>query len=134
MGEGALQRSGVGLPLCSSRACLHTAFIAFSVHSVFNVQFTPALFRCLCSLGGGGRREGRAGMARQWRGAESPALAALHSPLLHSALRATRLVVAVVLVVLIIVGLLVLAILLVNVLVKGPHVLPHVLCVIVIHR
>ena len=34
--EGALKRSGVDPPLCYSRACLHTAFIASSVHCVFD--------------------------------------------------------------------------------------------------
>ena len=31
MGLGGLRRSGVDPPLCSSRACLHTASIVFSV-------------------------------------------------------------------------------------------------------
>ena len=38
-----LQRSGVGLPLCSSRACLPTAFIAISVHCVFDWPANVAL-------------------------------------------------------------------------------------------
>ena len=33
---GGLKRSGVDSPLCSSRACLHTAFIAISVHCMFD--------------------------------------------------------------------------------------------------
>ena len=41
---GGLKRSGVDPPLSSSHACLHTAFIAFSVH-------------CM-SLGGGAGRRG----------------------------------------------------------------------------
>ena len=35
-GMGVLKRSGVAPQRCSSRACLHTAFIAFSVYCVFD--------------------------------------------------------------------------------------------------
>ena len=51
-----LQRSSVVPPLGSSRACLHTAFVAISVHCAFNVQITPAVFQWVCartSLAGG---------------------------------------------------------------------------------
>ena len=43
-----LKKSGVDLPLCCSCACLHTAFIAISVHSVFQGQF--CVFPLVCSL------------------------------------------------------------------------------------
>ena len=49
--------------MCSSRACLHTAFAAISVHSTRNIQMlsavrTPVLFLSLFLLleGGGGLR------------------------------------------------------------------------------
>ena len=47
---GELKRSGVDPPLCSSRACLHPAFIAFSVAFVYNGP--------LKARGGGGGRLG----------------------------------------------------------------------------
>ena len=33
---GPQKRSGMDPPLCSGRACLHTAFLVFPVHSVFD--------------------------------------------------------------------------------------------------
>ena len=49
-----LQRSGVALALCSSRACLHAAFIAFSVP-----------FACTKVLQGGGGGAGGEGSSRE---------------------------------------------------------------------
>ena len=50
MGEGGLKRSGVDPPPCFSRACLPTAFIAISVHCVFESRFSSALFALCCTL------------------------------------------------------------------------------------
>ena len=38
---GGLKSSGVDPPLCSSRACLHPAFTAFSVHSKLRIPIGP---------------------------------------------------------------------------------------------
>ena len=42
-GPRGLKRSGVDPPLSSSRACLHKAFIAFSVHCVFDIAILRRL-------------------------------------------------------------------------------------------
>ena len=66
----SLKKSGVDPPLCSSRACIHTAFIAFSVPFTFNWPLIVPQAQCaapICSLIG---QEGWA--SRFW--ALSPAM------------------------------------------------------------
>ena len=58
-GAGASKRSGVDPPLSSSRACLHTAFIA--VLCVFDIAIVRRLSVLLPSLPGLGKRLGPAG-------------------------------------------------------------------------
>ena len=48
--RGDIQRSGVGPPLSSNGACLHTAFIAFSVHCVSGWRFNVRWQRVPSSL------------------------------------------------------------------------------------
>ena len=60
-GGGGLERSGVGPPLSPSRACLHKAFIAFSVHCVFDIAIVHRLSVLPPPLPDLGKRLGAAG-------------------------------------------------------------------------